>query len=132
MDLGEGQRRAWASRTASCARRARGPGGLRARLGRHWDGGERLHWHVDYLRRAAQPAAAAWVPGRSVVECRWAHRLASVGDLEPGPAGFGASDCRCPTHLFRVLTQAWTTTELAHRLAPLLSYHDWVEAPSAP
>jgi hypothetical protein len=31
-----------------------GPGGLRARLGRHLRGGGKPHWHIDSLRAAAE------------------------------------------------------------------------------
>ena len=36
---------------------AYGPGGLRARIGHHCHPADRLHWHVDYLRRLP-----AWNP----------------------------------------------------------------------
>ena len=53
------------------------------------------HWHVDYL--LGHPAARIDRVVRSVgvdVECAVAERL------PPGPvAGFGASDCDCPSHL---------------------------------
>lgn len=77
---------------------AMGPGGLRARLGRHWRGGSRRRWHVDYLREQAPVAAAAFVTGRERAECRWAALLAGLGGAMVC-AGFGASDCRCPAHL---------------------------------
>ena len=37
---------------------ARGPGGLAARLRRHARPVDRLHWHVDYIRRQAEPLLA--------------------------------------------------------------------------
>ncbi|QWC20084.1 GIY-YIG nuclease family protein [Halorubrum sp. 2020YC2] len=53
------------------------------------------HWHVDYL--LGHPAARIDRVVRSVsvdVECAVAERLPA------GPiAGFGASDCGCPSHL---------------------------------
>ncbi|GAA0718049.1 Uri superfamily endonuclease [Halorubrum trapanicum] len=53
------------------------------------------HWHVDYL--LGHPAARVDRVVRSVgvdVECAVAERLPA------GPiAGFGASDCGCPSHL---------------------------------
>jgi Uri superfamily endonuclease len=58
---------------------ARGPGGLAARLGRHCEGGRSEHWHLE-----------------------WARRLARAAGTSPQIPGFGASDCRCLTHLVRV------------------------------
>jgi Uri superfamily endonuclease len=85
-----------------------GPGGLKARLGRHLRPGElaRPHWHIDALHEVAQPRAVAYrvqmgtVPGPPL-ECRWSQTLVEQpGACLPLP-GFGASDCRsgCPAHL---------------------------------
>jgi Uri superfamily endonuclease len=78
---------------------AHGPGGLAARLNRHNSGAKRLHWHVDYLRAVAD-WTEAWTASRaSEHECAWAQRLMnSTGASVPVP-GFGASDCRCKSHL---------------------------------
>lgn len=78
-----------------------GPGGLGARLGRHWRGGGSVHWHVDYLRRRSSPQEA-WVTRDSALrEHEWAAALASMPGASLPVRGFGASDCDCPTHLFR-------------------------------
>jgi Uri superfamily endonuclease len=77
---------------------ALGPGGF-ARVDRHRrtarGDSDTRHWHVDYL--LGHPAARIDRVVRSVgvdVECAVAERLPS------GPvAGFGASDCDCPSHL---------------------------------
>jgi Uri superfamily endonuclease len=84
-----------------------GPGGLRARLERHWRGGERLHWHIDALRSVSAPRQAVyllhapvWLP-LPPPECRWSQAaLGWPGAFIPAP-GFGASDCRsgCRAHL---------------------------------
>jgi Uri superfamily endonuclease len=77
---------------------ALGPGGLAARLRRHAVGPRRLHWHIDYLLDHAQVSGALVREGRVRHECTWASwfsdRCGSAAD------GFGASDCRCPSHLF--------------------------------
>lgn len=78
---------------------ARGPGGLRARLGRHLRGPAHLHWHIDYLRRWALPVEVWYVPDDRPVECLWQAALAAAGLRCPVP-GFGSSDCACPAHLF--------------------------------
>lgn len=95
---------------------ARGPGGVRARLGRHLRGGGRPRWHVDYLRAVAHPVAwgytVAPAPGLPW-ECFWSQRLAAAPHAWMPVPGFGASDCRhgCPAHLVAfppgATTQAW-------------------------
>lgn len=75
---------------------AHGPGGF-ARVDRHRrvaeEGTDVPHWHVDYLLEAATLEAAHTLPGADR-ECEFARSL-------PGGrvAGFGASDCRCDSHL---------------------------------
>jgi Uri superfamily endonuclease len=115
---------------------ARGPGGLAARLGHHWRRAERPHWHIDYLRRAGRPVGAGLRRGRAAVECRWAARLATMPVARAGPAGFGASDCRCVTHLFR-LGVALTAgrdeiAELAGLVDPVLSCESWLDGRGHP
>ncbi len=78
---------------------ARGPGGLAARLSRHLRLSKPLRWHVDYLRLYARPVAVWYAVGDERRECAWADALLRMsGALNPAPR-FGASDCRCPTHL---------------------------------
>jgi Uri superfamily endonuclease len=77
-----------------------GPGGLRARVGRHLTGTGACRWHIDYLR-AATEAVEAWVlTGGEKMEHRWAGMLADAPGVEMPMTGFGASDCCCATHLF--------------------------------
>ena len=90
---------------------ANGPGGIRARLGRHLRGGQRLHWHIDYLRacarvqtcfylaRSAQSQAGKRSEAR--LECLWSQAIAVFPDAFVPFPGFGSSDCRagCPAHL---------------------------------
>jgi Uri superfamily endonuclease len=77
-----------------------GPGGLRARLGRHMRKEKRLHWHIDYLLEEAQLCGIWQAPGVVRRECQWAQALAElVGSQIPVP-GFGASDCDCVAHLY--------------------------------
>jgi len=79
---------------------ARGPGGLAARVGRHWRGDGARHWHIDYLQPALRLTAVWWAPGAARRECAWARALqARPGATAPVPR-CGASDCRCPAHLW--------------------------------
>jgi len=76
--------------------------GLEVRLARHARRRKTLRWHIDYLARWARLEAAwAW-PRPKADECRLAAVVRALPGATAGPAGFGASDCRCPTHLVRL------------------------------
>jgi len=77
-----------------------GPGGLRARLSRHWSGAQRLRWHVDYLRRQTHPVAAWYQPQAQPMEHVWARVLGAGRGIAPAWPGFGTSVCLFATHLF--------------------------------
>jgi Uri superfamily endonuclease len=78
---------------------ARGPGGLEARISRHVRPSKPLHWHIDYLRRSACPVEVWYATGAQKRECAWVQALGRLpGALVPA-LRFGASDCRCPSHL---------------------------------
>ena len=103
---------------------ALGPGGLGARLGRHLrrlgegiaipaiekrhgtaaadrqaERGKRAHWHVDYLREASAWAGAWAAATEDHQECDWAAALLDLPGADQVALGFGASDCRCASHL---------------------------------
>jgi Uri superfamily endonuclease len=89
---------------------ARGPGGLRARLGRHLRGRGQAHWHIDRLRAAAQVHGFGYKTISADVseadpsdsrECNWSQRLATLPEASLPAPGFGSSDCRsgCAAHL---------------------------------
>lgn len=77
---------------------ARGPGGLLARVARHRRQAKKRHWHIDYLRRHTALIETWTLTGETNREHEWA--LALAGPYENAHDRFGASDCRCPTHLF--------------------------------
>jgi len=80
---------------------ARGPGGLRARIGRHFRAEKAVHWHVDSLTISADAILAFAVEGGS--ECALAASLLRSGLWRPSVAGFGSSDCRvCSAHLLEL------------------------------
>lgn len=83
-----------------------GPGGLRARLARHqrrFASGKRAHWHVDYLRERAVWGGAWCSSAARRLECTWAAALQRLPGARIVVPGFGASDCRCLSHLVHVL-----------------------------
>ena len=89
-----------AGRYAYCGS-AHGPGGLRARIGRHQSPEKAMHWHVDRLTRAGRIIAVHAEPGGS--ECDLFARLRAMPGVTVALAGFGSTDCRrCPAHLARV------------------------------
>jgi Uri superfamily endonuclease len=59
------------------------------------------HWHIDYLLR--EPAATLdlvyFIESEERMECQLAARVAENGEPVDG---FGCSDCRCRSHLYRV------------------------------
>lgn len=74
---------------------ARGPGGLRARLARHWRREKRAHWHIDQLTAVATMRGAFVEEGGD--ECALNMELGALATPAPG---FGSSDCpRCVSHL---------------------------------
>jgi len=76
-------------------------GGLLPRVRRHLRGGRVMHWHIDHLLARARISRVLLLPSRSREECAVYGRLRRcVPGAEPVPR-FGASDCRCPSHLLR-------------------------------
>lgn len=75
-----------------------GSGGLAARLGHHLRAAPRLHWHIDFLRSVARVAAVWSTTDRRRLECTWASAARALRGAHAVP-GFGASDCRCGSHL---------------------------------
>lgn len=87
---------------------ALGPGGLRARLGRHIRGSEKPHWHIDYLRHFAEVQAIRYVLASNASselppECAWSQVLSKFPEADIPLAGFGSRDCHsgCRAHLLR-------------------------------
>jgi Uri superfamily endonuclease len=77
---------------------AKGPGGLRARIGRHLRRDKPLRWHIDHLSEAATSLHAYPVPGGD--ECALVDMLLETGRYCFPLPGFGSSDCRhCISHL---------------------------------
>ncbi len=91
--------RAWLApeRYAYCGS-AYGPGGLKARIGRHLRQGKAQRWHVDRLSAAGRVVDVRAVPGGR--ECDLLARVLDMPGASVPVPGFGSSDCRrCPAHL---------------------------------
>ena len=76
-------------------------GGLDQRLSRHVSMDKKIRWHIDRLTMVASSVYAHESSPDPIPECHLAH-LAEAAGMEPVFPGFGCSDCRCTTHLFRV------------------------------
>ena len=80
---------------------ALGPGGLAARLARHKrHADKRLHWHIDYVRAVLMLVEVWTEPGAARQECEWAAAAAELLQANIIAPRLGASDCRCPSHLY--------------------------------
>ena len=77
-----------------------GPGGLRARVLRHCRKKKRRHWHIDYLGAVTRIEEVWYTCEEARRECRWAAVLARMRGASVPMMGFGASDCRCASHLY--------------------------------
>lgn len=78
---------------------ALGPGGLAARVNRHALPEKALHWHIDYLRAETRLLAVWYARGAKPRECHWSKIIERAATTEIPLDGFGASDCRCRSHL---------------------------------
>jgi Uri superfamily endonuclease len=77
-----------------------GPGGVRARVAHHERIAERPQWHVDYLREHARIDEVWYTHASRRYEHLWARLLGRMRGARVPAIGFGASDCRCASHLF--------------------------------
>ena len=75
-------------------------GGLDSRVARHLSKDKVLKWHADYLTTRADRVEAYISYPDYIDECELAEMAINYG-LEPSFKGFGCSDCRCCTHLFK-------------------------------
>lgn len=85
---------------------ALGPGGLRARVGRHLRAEKPVRWHIDWLTAHALVCAVWLRTGRERLECGWAATLLALPNAAVAWPGFGASDCTCASHLIAIPTAA--------------------------
>ena len=71
--------------------------GLENRIQRHLKREKKLHWHIDWFLRSAKIKDVIYLEGSNKMECKVAQALAKRFE---SIKGFGASDCRCGSHLF--------------------------------
>jgi Uri superfamily endonuclease len=76
---------------------AKGPGGLKARLSRHFRRGKLVRWHVDQLTERGSVIGSWIFPNGD--ECEQVRRFSQLPIPIPG---FGSSDCmKCLSHLLQ-------------------------------
>lgn len=75
-------------------------GGLQGRLKRHLRHDRRRRWHVDTLLDTAPVVQVWYLAAYERLECLWAARLGQAPGIAPTTFAFGATDCRCHSHLF--------------------------------
>lgn len=79
---------------------AYGPGGIRARVARHFRTDKTVRWHIDQLTQVASELWAAPAPGGN--ECKLLQAMRAEPGIMLSLRGFGSSDCRsCGTHLLQ-------------------------------
>ncbi len=71
---------------------------LTKRIARHRRLLKSCHWHIDYLRAAAEFHAALPIRASEDLECEIAAALGRIAEWHV--KAFGSSDCGCDTHLF--------------------------------
>ncbi|NNE35501.1 MAG: GIY-YIG nuclease family protein [Rhodothermales bacterium] len=81
-----------------------GPGGVQARVRRHFRKSKRQRWHIDYLRAAAEPICAWCNYASRHLEHEWARAFSQQEGVSC-IRGFGSSDCNCDGHLFTMSTE---------------------------
>ena len=75
-------------------------GGLDSRISRHMRKDKVLKWHADYITTRADSVDAYISYPDYIEECDLA-KMAEDAGMEPSYKGFGCSDCKCYTHLFK-------------------------------
>jgi len=98
-----------------------GPGGLAARIARHLTPSARRHWHIDHLKTVLTPAETVYSHDPGHLEHEWAQALSRVPELSIALPHFGASDCRCASHLWFAATR--TEVERAKHTLASVSKH---------
>ncbi len=72
-------------------------GGLEGRVNRHMSEKKKTHWHIDHLLIHARSIDAIVAQSEERKECDVAKEMTK--EL-PSVRGFGASGCKCDSHLF--------------------------------
>ena len=58
-----------------------------------------IHWHIDYLLKEAILLDTRVHTEKTLTECELNERIFQIEGAELSTLGFGASDCKCKSHL---------------------------------
>lgn len=74
---------------------------LEKRVKRHFEKNKRKFWHIDYLlcNKAAKIEKVFYKETEKAEECKIAEEIGGKG---VAVKGFGCSDCKCESHLFKI------------------------------
>ncbi|MCK4635098.1 MAG: GIY-YIG nuclease family protein [Candidatus Aenigmarchaeota archaeon] len=75
--------------------------GLEARINRHLRAEKKTHWHIDYFlkNKNVKIKQVYYKESSRKEECNIAKKISEYGK---SVKGFGCSDCKCESHLFRI------------------------------
>ena len=99
-----------------------GPGGIKARIAHHKRIAVHPHWHIDYLSAYLQLNEIWYTYDSGHHEHLWASVLGCLKGASIPIAGFGASDCRCISHLYLIRSKP-SVRQFRNRLCASLNSH---------
>ncbi|MHA1609805.1 MAG: GIY-YIG nuclease family protein [Candidatus Njordarchaeales archaeon] len=106
---------------------ALGPGGLKARVLRHFNRLKKKKWHIDYLTThdSVKIRGVVLILESKKLECALADDLLRKGALVIIPK-FGSTDCNCAAHLLKIDRETLLATikELEQNFGCILTYLD--------
>ena len=73
---------------------------LEKRIERHLRKSKKLKWHIDYLTTKMKIIGIIKIPSEKKIECEIAKFVSKFA--KPFIKKFGASDCKCFSHLFKI------------------------------
>ena len=81
------------------------------------------HWHLDYLRQSIPLSQIWYSENKLVLEHHWASIMSHWDGISIPMKKFGASDCKCSTHLFH-LNQPLEFNEFQKKHSDILKQHN--------
>lgn len=96
---------------------------LKKRVARHFKKDKKKFWHIDYLleNERAKIVEVFYREAEKEEECRIANK---IGEANQPIKGFGSSDCRCKSHLFKLNNRNLLTKILKENSFLMLKLHE--------
>lgn len=92
-------RNCWKLKSGTYAYIGSGMVNLEKRVLRHFSSSKNLHWHIDYLTQFARPLFAVLIPSDRRLEEEISLSFQKFFECIEG---FGASDLKVPSNLYRI------------------------------